>query len=334
METTESDIIVGPFHPSDAPGIVDLFQAVYGNHYPIRLFYDPAAIIAANEDGRYCSIVARNRDGDVVGVNHLYPSAPYRGLYESGVVLVLKEYRSHGANRQMLGSLYEHFLPKMPHVEEVFGEAVCNHLYMQKTANHYRFVEMAIQIALMPAEAYTQEQTSRGRVATVASFRCYRPKRHRIFLPAAYDATMRWIYARLDDERDMDRSMSGIPKGSTCRGETTFFDFTGVARVAMHEIGEDFPRYFRELNDQMRLRNTAVLQVWLDLTMPWVGEAIEILRDHGCFFGGPLPRWFDGDGILMQKLFCPPGFEDIVLDSDFAKELLDIIKEDWKRISS
>ena len=55
------------------------------------------------------------------------------------------------------------------------------------------------------------------------------------------------------------------------------------------------------------------------------------MREGGYFFGGALPRWFDNDGFLMQKLLCPPNFEGIVLVSDFANELLNVIKADWQR---
>jgi len=65
---------VGSFRPDDADGIVDLFRAVYGEGYPIRLFYDPAAITAANTEGRYYSICARTASGEVIGVTHLYIS--------------------------------------------------------------------------------------------------------------------------------------------------------------------------------------------------------------------------------------------------------------------
>lgn len=56
-----------------------------------------------------------------------------------------------------------------------------------------------------------------------------------------------------------------------------------------------------------------------------------MLRDRGYFFGGALPRWFDSGGMLMQKVRCSPDFEDIVLDSDDAKKLLEIVEEDWER---
>lgn len=42
---------VDEFRPQDAEGMVQLFHAVYGEGYPIRLFYDPHAIITANEAG-------------------------------------------------------------------------------------------------------------------------------------------------------------------------------------------------------------------------------------------------------------------------------------------
>ena len=33
----------------------------------------------------------------------------------------------------------------------------------------------------------------------------------------------------------------------------------------------------------------------------------------------------------MQNLTCPPDFEGIALESAFAKELLGVIREDWRR---
>jgi hypothetical protein len=76
------------------------------------------------------------------------------------------------------------------------------------------------------------------------------------------------------------------------------------------------------------------LQASVNLTIPWAGKAVDTLRDMGYFFGGALPRWFDGDGFLMQKLLCAPDFDSIQLVSDFAKNLLSVIKADWHRVNS
>ncbi|HAJ25679.1 MAG TPA: hypothetical protein DCG53_00265 [Syntrophus sp. (in: bacteria)] len=329
MAQEQEPFTVGSFRPEDADGIVDLFRAVYGDGYPIRLFYDPAAITAANEEGRYYSICARTASGEVIGVTHLYLSAPCKSLYETGVGLVRKEYRNSGANNGLLDFLYNEFVSRNSHIDELFGEAVCNHPYMQKAISRFNFVETAIEVALMPAEAYTQEKSAAGRVATLNAFRCYKPKPHRIFLPPVYERKLRWIYDRLDDARDVAVSEGQIPGATPTRADLTVFDFARVARIAVPESGGDFRDRLSALESEGLAKKAVVFQVSLNLTEPWVGAAVEILRERGYFFGGPLPRWFDGDGLLMQKLLCPPDFEGIVLVSDFAKALLEFIREDW-----
>lgn len=325
---------VGSFRTEDANGMVELFLAVYGEHYPIRLFYDPQAIISANEEGRYYSIVARSPSGKVIGVTHLYKSAPYRSLYETGIGLVLPDYRNLGVNVALLGYLYEEFVLKMENIEEMFGEAVCNHPFMQKAIEPFHFLETGMEVALMPSEAYDKEKSAPGRVATLLAFRCYRPKPHRIFLPAGYESELRAIYAGLDDRRDLALSETGTPDGLRSKTDMSFFDHARLARISVPEIGTDFAEAFSTLEKEALSRKALVIQVWLDMTKPWVGEAVEELRRMGYFFGGALPRWFDGDGLLMQKLLCPPYFESIVLVSDFSKELLEVIKKDWRRVQS
>jgi hypothetical protein len=329
----KGEFTVDTFRHEDAEGMVSLFRKVYGEHYPIQLFYDPAAIIAANQEGRYHSIVARLVSGEVIGVNHLFPSAPYASLYESGVGLVLKEYRNSGANKRMLGFLFDTYVPLNPRIEETFGEAVCNHPYMQKAIRLFKHNETAIQVALMPAETYIKEKSAIGRVATLMVFRCYRSKPHRIFLPMVYENTLKWIYGLLDDTRNLDRSSEGIPPHTASRAEMHLFDYAQVARIAVHGIGEDFRSCISNRETEALAKKAVVFQVWLNMTEPWVGAAVDILREQGYFFGGPLPRWFDGDGLMMQKLACPPYFEGIVLESEFSKELFEVIKEDWRQVN-
>jgi hypothetical protein len=324
---------VGHFQPEDADGMVRLFRAVYGEGYPIRLFYDPQAITAANAEGRYYSIVARVPAGEIVGVTHLYRSAPSPSLYEWGVGLVLKEYRNLGVNNRLGTFLFEDFIPRNSHIEEVFGEPVCNHPVMQKAVISLKFVETAIEAALMPAAAYSREKSAAGRVATLTAFRCFKPKPHRIFLPAPYEEALRWVYASLDDRRDLDVSVRKPPAERMTRAEMTVFDFAGVARIAVHESGADFSARCLALEEEGRGKGVVVFQAFLNLTEPWVGTAVDILRERGYFFGGALPRWFDGDGFLMQKLLCPPDFDDIVLVSDRAKRLLEILRRDRERVA-
>ncbi|MEI7638556.1 MAG: hypothetical protein WCJ37_14700 [Syntrophus sp. (in: bacteria)] len=327
----KDDFYVDVFRPEDAEGIVMLFRSVYGESYPIRLFYDPLSIITANTEGCYYSIVARLTTGKVIGVLHLYLSSLCKSLYEWGVGLVLKEYRNYGVLNQLADFLHCNFVPRNPNVEEIFGESVCNHTHIQKVSILLGYVETAIEVALMPSAAYSKEHSAPGRVATIISFRCCKPKPHRIYLPATYERELREIYRDLNDARELVRSDRELPRGKSTHAEMTIFDYAQVARIAVYEAGEDFRVRIAELEREAQVHKAVVVQVGVNLTEPWVGDAINALRDQGYFFSGALPRWFDSDGFLMQKLQCPPDFDDIVLHTDRAKWLLMIIRQDWER---
>jgi hypothetical protein len=327
----EEHIEIGAFRPEDAAGITALFRAVYGEGYPVRVFYDPEALTEANEKGTYYSIVARNASGKVVGVQHLFRSAPYEALYELGAGLVMKEYRKLGLNKRLLEFVFEQWVPSQAGIEEIWGEPVCNHLIMQKAVVEFRHVETALEVALMPAEAYDKEKSAAGRVAALSAFRCYNPKPHTVYLPPAYDRELTFLYSALDDKRDILVSDQSLPDTVRSQGEMTVFNFARVCRIAVPSVGSDFSTYMHELETRALEQKVFVIQVWLSLGSPWVGAAVDILRDRDYFLGGLLPRWFDEDGILMQKLTIDPDFDSIQLYSDRSKQILARIQADWRR---
>lgn len=322
---------VGPFRPADAQGIVQLFRSVYGDGYPIRVFYDEKQLTEANAAGQYYSIVARTPDGRVIGVEHLFRSAPFDQLYEVGAGLVDREYRKLGVNNQMMQFIFDVWVPAQDNIEGTFGEAVCNHTHMQKIIRGFAHVETALEVALMPAEAYDAERSARGRVASLAVFRCYKSKSHTIYLPAQYDKELRFLYSELDDPRSFEAAAEDLPRSLPSEAEMMVFDFAKVARVAVQVAGSDFESYSESLEKQALDRHAVVIQVWLKLGSRSVGSAVDILRRRGYFLGGLLPRWFDEDGLLMQKLVVDPNFDDIQLHSDHAKEILAIVRKDWER---
>jgi hypothetical protein len=319
------------FRPEDAAGIVNLFRAVYGNGYPIRMFYDEKALTQGNAAGKCFSLVARTPKGDIVGVEHLFRSAPFDGAYEAGSGLVLKEYRNQGITRNLLAFLFNQWGPKQPGIEEMYGEPVCNHTHMQKLVSKFGFTETALEVALMPAEAYDTERSASGRVAALLAFRTYAAKPHAVFLPPMYDDQLRTIYSLLKYSREISGADQELPASVVSKAHLSIFHFARVARIAMHETGSDFLDYLTNLESRAVTDNAAVLQVWLKLSDPWVGAAVEILRARNYFLGGLLPRWFDQDGVLMQKVLCEPDFEGIRLYSDGAKAIFHMVHEDWKR---
>jgi hypothetical protein len=322
---------VGNFAQKDAPGIVRLFRSVYGEGYPIKLFYDEEALKEANAEGRYQSIVARTLEGDVIGVEHLFHSAPHEAVYEAGAGLVHRDFRKMGINTLMLAFLFNEWVPSKPHIEMIFGESVCNHPHMQKTLNRFGLIDMALEVCLMPAEAYSKEKSATGRVAALLQFRAFRQVSRQVFLPLPYEEELRLLYGRLGGSRELMPREGRVHDDLPSDAEVKYFDFAQLCRVSVKHGGTDFGDYMAAIEKETAQQKVKVVQVWLPLSCAWAGAATDKLRKRGYFFGGLLPRWFDGDGLLMQKIHCPPDFDTISLHAESAEIILEMVKKDWQR---
>lgn len=324
-------ITIGLFRPQDAPGVAALFRDVYGDGYPVKRFYDPEAMVEAHETGDNYSLTARRGDGTVVGHMALFRSAPHPGLYECGAGLVLPEYRSAGLSRMLLTELYERVAPGLG-VDGVWGEAVCNHTIIQKAVSLFRNVETGLEVDLMPAEAYEQEQSAPGRVASLVCFRDYRPRHHTVYLPPSHEAPLRYVYQVLEEGRTLEISREPLPPQASSRATTRTFAFARVSRIEVTAVGGDFDACMEELEQELLAQPTWVIQAHLSLACPSVGEAAQALSRRGYFLGGVLPRWFDDDALLMQKIYGSPDWDGIRLFSDRAREILRLVRADWERV--
>ncbi|MBA4418629.1 MAG: hypothetical protein C0392_12090 [Syntrophus sp. (in: bacteria)] len=317
--------------PADAEGVALLFTEVYGDAYPIKIVYDPKQLIAALESKDNIPVVARTQSGQIIGYTAFYRSSPNKALYEFGQTLVLPEYR----NTPVFGLLARHVVriaPTLPGLEAAFCENVCNHTDTQRAAVLFKYIEAAIEIDLMPAEAYEKEQSARGRVSAINMFRTFIPKPHTVYVPDRYGDYLRYIYEGFDDRRKLLPSTGELPSGQPTKTTVQIFDFARVARIAVHEAGKDFEESFSREEGVALNRDVLIIQAWLKSSWPWIGEVVHILRNKGYFFGGALPRWFDEDRLLMQKIIGQPNWGGIHLYSSRAKTILEFVKNDWKEL--
>jgi hypothetical protein len=328
-QTSKGSFEVKLLRPEDAEKVTRLFRAVYGDDYPIKLFYDPAALIEANKKGDYYSTVARSENGEIIGMHNLFRSAPSPDVYEWGVGLVHKDWRIVGVSRAIEIFMLEKVIPELG-MHTVFGEAVTNHVAMQKHSQDYGFKPTALEVGLMPGEAYTGEGVTSGRVSTIICFRIYRNITQTVFLPENYKEAIKFLYRDFAAGRSLTESIDPIPSEGASRSQMDFFDFAKVARIAFQETGADFIQHLSDLENEAVSKGCLVIQVWLKLTMPWIGAVADVLRQKGFFLGGILPQWFDDDGLLMQKLFFTPDFESIQLLPDSSLRIRELVEADWR----
>lgn len=336
MNTQVTDCRVEPgqawevdlFRPEDAYGVARLFRAVYGEAYPNKTFIDPDRLVMENATKQTICSVARTAQGDIVGHTALFRSAPFDLIYESGAGLVLPEYRGEAAmHRLMEHSAIE--VPKAIEVEAIFGEPVCNHVATQKIGDRFGWLACALEVDLMPAEVYAREESASGRVAGLLCFKVFRPKEQDLYIPSRYEELLRFVYDAFDYGFKLKSSSEKPPEEGKTRIETRVYEFAQVARRAVREVGPDFASVIEGEEEALKERGVLVYQIWLKLSMPWVEQVVEQLRSRGYFIGGALPRWFDVDGLLMQKVLGLPNWDGIQLYADRAQRILEMVKADW-----
>ncbi|MBI5586068.1 MAG: hypothetical protein HY892_19830 [Deltaproteobacteria bacterium] len=325
-QTWEVDL----FRPEDAAGVARLFLQVYGEGYPIKTFIEPARLVEENRTLRTISIVARTPRGDIVGHNAMFNSAPFKGLYESGAGVVHPLYRGGaGIFARMNAHLLELGKNRFK-IAALFGESVCNHVFSQRMCAKLGAVTMAVELDLMPAAAYSQEQSARGRVSSLLDFIHIQPQTQTVYIPRVFDDALDFMYSGWPDERTRRPSTASIPADGETELETQIFDFAQVARLAVKRAGRDFDQALTGLEDKFKARGIVVIQVWLNLAWPWVGEVVDTLRARGYFLGGLLPRWFDADGLLLQKTAARPGWEDMQIYFERAQKIAAFARADWE----
>lgn len=327
------DYEIDVFRPDDAEGVARLFSEVYGDQYPVKIVYDPGQLAVGFKNADYVPVVARTPGGRILGFTSLFRSAPHRGLYEIGLSLVLPDYRK----TPIAGLMFRHIVrvaPTVSGLDAIFAENVCNHTYTQRAGVIFKHVETAIEIDLMPAEAYEREQTASGRVSTLDMFRTIARKPHVVRVPGVYEEFSRYVYDGFDDSRTVSVSADGLPSGGSTEISTRVFGFAQLARITVSEAGADFETVFDAEEKRLEESNCTIIQAWLRSSWPWIGAVADILRARGFFLGGILPRWFGEDGFLMQKVLTRPNWEGISLSTDRAAQILRYIRDDWEKTAN
>lgn len=324
--------VVERFRPEDARGIAHLFYAEYGASYPIETFYYPEQIIAENENGNIYSVVARTPKGDIIGHGALYRSSPhFRNLYEIGQCIILPDYRITFAAYK-INMFAAQTLTAMTKPDGMFGEAVTHITATQKVSAMAGMKDVAMEMDLMPAQAYEKSQVASGRVSCLIMFRSFQDRPQEIFIPSRYDEIMDYILHDVEITRTKTPSTAQLPANTGTNFTSRFFKFAGVGRFNIIGAGEDFGKIVDSLEKEGQANETVVFQFFLNMAERWVGAAVEILRKKGYFFGGCTPRWFDTDGMLMQKVLISPDFSAPHLHSAKAKRMLDFVQTDWRSL--
>lgn len=332
----KSPFEIGCFMPKDAEGIVALYRAVYGDHYPVKSIYDAQEIIRQEETRETRRMVARSPEGEVIGHIAVYRSiltVPNRDLYEIGQLMIRPDYRKKGVGSHLDHTFACEILQK--HTLDIWGEAVASHILSQQMAIRDGFIETGLEMDIMPKSdtPLPTGSSAGGRVSVVLFFRISTEHPQTLYIPRVYEDFFRFLYEEIGHGYTLEISGGELPGGTRTGGSMDMIQNAGIARITVTGVGSDFSGWIQERESEAAGAAPVVTQVILPLSVPWVGTAVDILRKKGYFIGGALPRWFGEDGILMQHHTGIPNFEGASMYTKRAQEIKGRVYDDWKAVT-
>lgn len=206
---------------------------------------------------------------------------------------------------------------------------MCNHTISQKIGVECGFVDTALELDYISESAYRKEKGAAGLVSALEMFRCYQDAVHNVFSPEAYADILSYLYAAAQRTRHFRLSRRrGFPNTDS-RAQVHFLVCRKLPPIYVQTIGCNFAFVIENLEQTVKENRLRITQVYLPLGTLSMADAVELLNERGYFLGGLLPRWFNQDGLLMQKTSGRPHFEQICLYSARAERLRDFIRNDW-----
>jgi hypothetical protein len=330
MTDAANDLIeVDFFRPEDALGVARLFLKVYGEGYPIDIYYRPERLIEENDAGRVLSSVARSsRTGEVIGHDALVLLDAASGLYENAAGVILPGFRGQGAFFRLIQhNVFEY--AKRLGLREILGEPVCSHTTLQKMCLQLGFQETGLEVALMPTAAYSGEKGSNaGRVSVVMGYFRHWPVARTVYLPPVYRDVLEYIYSGLKLERTLAKPAARFSQQIETKYKINIFASAQVVRIAIEQIGADFDSCLSQVEAAALESGVVVFQTTLPLCSPFSALAVDLLRSRGWFIGGMLPGWPAGDVLMMQRIDCAIDWDGIQLHSDRVRRIGEMIRSD------
>ena len=316
--------------------VPDIFRSVYGDAFPVPHVYRPELLAQELRQGRLSGALAFDGSGQPAGYVSIFHSAPNVRLWESGNLVVVPAFRRSDAGEVLATAAgTDGFLYSAADSDGLFREAVCCHYYTQVSSIKSGQADFALLLDELDGPSFRDNQAGSARISCVLNFRETSPPRRPVFLPAVYEPMLDRLFRQLQP-RVRAAATAPLPQdGPPTRSEDHWFAAARTWKVAVWEIGPDWPAFLAELLTEAGRREAISLQITLNMACPCLGEAVRELRAQGFFFGGLAPRWFDADGLLLQRVFgYETEYDRTKLYSPVAKELLAYIRADRAAIAA
>ncbi|MFA6809119.1 MAG: GNAT family N-acetyltransferase [Eubacteriales bacterium] len=332
--STPSQVLdIGLFHPEDAPSLLKLYQNPNSGLPSQGSLNSIEKIIEHFHSPDIYLVLARSSEGEILGYIDLFHINVKAGSLFINMGFVLPNHRAQNIGNQLMNYVINVLAVDLK-VEHVSGDILCHHTHMQKLIINFQGKIRGYDIALAVDAYNPQSPGKQARTSALIMGGTFITRPQTLYLPDIYKKDLLNMYDAWHCWHRFLSSDSNLPVETQTTGRLNMITSFHLARIIIYKIGSDFATFFREMEEKIKLnQNITVIQVYLPLTTPFSGGAVDILRSKAYFLGGPIPRWYNprNDALLMQKMNCEPNFAGIKVFSEHAHMILDIVKKDWEQ---
>lgn len=324
--STALPALIRAMRPEEAAAVCNCVYRCYGYSYPNRDMYDPARVLALNQEQKIVSYVAVDYCGGVIGHAALELDSANPTVGEMGNAFVLPEHRGSGLLNEFADVLVN--AAKNRGLAGAFVGSVCSHYYSQKAAHKMGFSDTALLLNRLPHMQFRRlHSIVKRRENILHSFRIfavdkplslYVPPRHRNMVEQIYQhlgLKVSWQSApdRLTTPKVLIR-VNADPYGAV---HIFIRQNPGGSKTGLAEV---------KPNDQ-----TEVTYLYLNLAEPETPLLCGIYEYCGYFFAGILPGAGDCNWLVLQKPRDKCDYTKLEVASALGQALTDYVKSQEQR---
>lgn len=321
---------------SNAHLVGTIARSVYGEDYPVEYVYQPDVICREIEAGRLISVLAIDGNGQAIGYGSMVKAAPNPRIWEVESIVVAPKYAQTDVSFRLADYCADLLKFQLADTDGFYAELVCCNRFTQFAAAKRDVFSCALQLDQLDGESFKDGKSNETEAARVSCILCFwekaKPLEEHEYVPEPYNK----IVGRITDQlypRTIIPSTEKLPTDGITDMTEKYFPPAQIMTVDIASIGSDWVMVVEDILNKAKKHRIISLQATLNMACPWIGAAVEIMREKGFFFGGVAPRWFGTDGLFMQKLSgSVTEYDKIKLYTKTAKKILAFIISDWEAV--
>lgn len=334
------DFKIRMINPEDAIEVTSCIYSAYGYTYARDIVYYPDQFYKLHNDGKLQCAVLETPDGQVASTIIIDRDTGFPGACELLGLATKKEYKRLGITKLLFDFIIKEEIKNNKELVSIFGEAVTNHPYSQKTCEGEGFIPTGIFFGLVPdAVKFTdfsvqEKDRVAPRISVIYYVKQIAPWQEKTLFVAKKDQeVVRNIFDQLNQPVQLNTTATK-PTTDKSIVSTTFVDKLDIGLLKISTLGEDIQKLVQTETVRLKSMGAKVIVAYLDMLDESAVWATDELAAVDFDFTGVLPG-NDTFQPMMLQYFSGLVFDSkqIVIENRVGREILEHVRKYDKSMS-